>query len=452
MPQRIGRDTNIPFATPISRRRLLEYGAAVAGAGFACTDRQRSSVSETTLRFLQFYAPGGEVAGQAQWFVDMVDQWNASNPRQIELEYVPVSEYLNGIKLAVSFASGQAPDLFILSPGDFLRYYNGGALADLTPYISQEAREDFPESVIASRMVDGRIYGVPMEVEPLAIFYSIRAFEEAGLDENDIPTSWAELLEVAGKLTNGNRFGILFETTPGYYQNFTWYPFMWQGGGEIQSADGTSAFESEATIQALRLWQNAVATGVAPRQGLGRGAGDTIANLASGYCAMQQCGIWAIAQMASNAPDFPYGVFRLPVPKDGSYVTVGGGWAFVANARSDNLDEAARFIAWALASMTDDSVKRLTDWCTVVKTNMPPRTSVLRAAHQAFDANEMRVFSRDIYPGTRGEPRLPPAAYKIVSDAIQAAQLGGADPRRVAASASRQLDAFLAGYSGAPIL
>ena len=20
---------------------------------------------------------------------------------------------------------------------------------------------------------------------------------------------------------------------PGYYQNFTWYPFMWQGGGDF---------------------------------------------------------------------------------------------------------------------------------------------------------------------------------------------------------------------------
>jgi multiple sugar transport system substrate-binding protein len=64
----------------------------------------------------------------------------------------------------------------------------------------------------------------------------------------------------------------------------------------------------------------------------------------------------------------------------------------------------------------------------------------------------MRTFSRDIYPGTRGEPRLPPAAYKIISDAIQATQLGGADPAAVAESASRQLDAFFAGYSGAPIL
>jgi multiple sugar transport system substrate-binding protein len=301
-------------------------------------------------------------------------------------------------------------------------------------------------------MVDGRLFAVPMELEPMAIFYSIEAFEQAGLDESDIPTTWDELLEIAGKLTNSKRFGILFETTPGYYQNFTWYPFMWQGGGEVQSPDGRSAFDSAATIQALGLWRDAVSMGVAPRQGLGRGAGDAIANLASGYCAMQNTGVWAVAQLAMSTPDFPYGVFRLPVPPGGKYVTVGGGWAFVANARSENVDDAARFITWALASMTDDSVGRLVDWCTGVKTNMPPRTSVLEAARAAYDQGKMRVFSQDIYPGTRGEPRLPPAAYKIVSDAIQATQLGGADPRTVAVSASRQLDAFFAGYTGAPIV
>jgi multiple sugar transport system substrate-binding protein len=35
--------------------------------------------------------------------------------------------------------------------------------------------------------------------------------------------------------------GVLFETQPGYYQNFTWYPFLWEGGGEFQGKDGKSA-------------------------------------------------------------------------------------------------------------------------------------------------------------------------------------------------------------------
>ena len=70
----------------------------------------------------------------------------------------------------------------------------------------------------------------------------------------------------------------------------------------------------------------------------------------------------------------------------------------------------------------------------------------------AFEHGFMKVFTNDIYPGTRAEPRVPPQVYKIVSDAIQAALLSGQDPAAAAEAASDQLDAFLAGYRGAPIL
>ena len=56
-------------------------------------------------------------------------------------------------------------------------------------------------------------------------------------------------------------------------------------------------------------------------------------NLGLGLLRDQNVGIWAIAQLREGAPDFKYGIFRLPTPPDGKYVTIGGGWAFVANAK-----------------------------------------------------------------------------------------------------------------------
>ena len=44
------------------------------------------------------------------------------------------------------------------------------------------------------------------------------------------------------------------------------------------------------------------------------------------------------------------------------------------------------------------------------------------------------------------------ADAKAVSDSIQACQLGGTDPKQAAEQASGQIDSFLAGYSGAPLL
>lgn len=451
--------SSLVAASGKSRREFLRNGATFAAAGlagglsgFPFINRLPVRAQDAPLKFWQFYAPGGQVKPQVEWFERTVADWNATHDQKVELEFIPNKEYINGPKLATAFASGDGPDIFIISPGDFLRYYNGGVLQDLTPYIDEKARADFPESVLANRMVDGKIFGLPMEVEPMAMFYSIKAFEDAGLNENDVPKTWDELLELGKKLTTPERYGLLFQTAPGYYQNFTWYPFLWQGGGEFQNAEGKSAFDSPATVQALKLWQDAVNSGAAPRQVLGNGANDSVANLASGYCAIQNVGIWAISQLKNNAKDFPYGVFRLPTPANGKYVTVGGGWAFVANSKGKNPEAAGQFCAWALASMDQGSIDRVASWCTEAKSDMPPRDSALKAREAAFGEGIIGQFAKEIHPGTRAEPRVPPEVYKIISDAVQQAMLGGADPQATATTASQRLDAYLASYSGAPIL
>ena len=437
-------DTRKPWRP--TRRRLLATGTAALAAPMVLCGRARAQTEP--LKFWQFYAPGGDVPAQVNWFTSLVDDWNASHEQQIALEFVPSSEYM-GSKLTTAFASGDGPDIFLVSPGDFLRYYNGGALLDLTPYITAQ---DFVPSVLASRMVDGRIFAVPMEVEPMAMFYSIKAFEDAGLNENDVPKTWDELLAVADKLTNDERYGVLFDVTPGFYQNFTWYPFMWQAGGAFQTEDGKSAFGGEGVVRALKLWKDAVDMGVAPRQVLGGGGWDTVPNLGSGYCAIQNVGVWGMAQMDSGAPDVPYGVFQLPKPADGQNVSVGGGWAFCANARGANPEAAGEFCGWALASQQPASVERMVNWCTVAKTNLPPRTSAVNAGKDMLLSGKMATFSQEILPTARAEPRVPPEVYKSISDAIQAAMLGGVAPEDAAASASEQLDAFLNNYDGAPIL
>ena len=162
------------LASKVSRRNVLAGGAVLAAGslgGFPFINRMAVRAQAAPLKFWQFYAPGGDVKPQVAWFEDTVKGWNDSHDQKVELEYVVNSEYMNGSKLSTAFAAGEGPDIFIISPGDFLRYYNGGVLADLTPHIEDAARTDFPESVIANRMVDGKIYGVPMEVEPMAFYY-----------------------------------------------------------------------------------------------------------------------------------------------------------------------------------------------------------------------------------------------------------------------------------------
>jgi len=437
-----------------SRRTLIKAGAAAASTAFVMPYVFSRAAAASSLKFWNFYSPGGTVAPQDQWFKTMVDSWNSQNDVKVELEYIVNSEYVNGSKLQTAFASGSGPDIFLISPGDFLRYYNGGALQDLTPAMEAAAVKDFYPEVIATRAVDNKIFCLPMEVEPMAFYYSLDAWKQAGLTDGDIPTTWDHLLEVAKKLQTSDRFGVLFETAPGYYQNFTWYPFFWQAGGKIVNEDGkTSGLNSDAGIKALKLWKDSVEMGVAPRQGLGGGF-DVVANLAAGYCAIQNVGIWGIGALRANAPDFKYGIFKLPVPDGGKYATVAGGWGFAANSKGADPETAAKFCAWALGSMKEDSIQRGVDWCIKAKSDVGPRKSVMDKATTdgGFSEGGMKTFKEDVFPGARAEPRVPPEVYKPISDAIQACQLNGADPAQAADLAAKQIETYLATYKGAPIL
>lgn len=443
-----------------SRRSVLRGGLAGAGAMMAASALSGcgspASRSEP-LEFWNFYAPTTQsepdLKAQNDWFLDAIGDWNESNSQQIRPVFIPAYTDPTNTRLATSFASGAGPDIFLISPGDFLRYYNGGALLDLRPYMTEEAVDDFPDATLSTRAVDGGVYAIPMEVEPLAMFYSRPAWEKVGLSEGDIPKTWEEMLNVAEKLVTRRQTGVVFETTPGYYQNFIWYPWMWQGGGNVvDPKTQRAAFDSKATEQALNLFGDAISRGVAPRTV--PAGGDIPAAFQQGFAGMWESGIYDVAAFRGRAPDFDYGVFPLPVPDGGRPRTDLGGWSFCVNARGKNPDAAAKFVVETVASMSQESINRLTNWCSVAKTDMPPRKSVERqmAAKGVFDDPIMRTFHEDILPHGRPEPRYPPMLYKSVSNAIQGVQQAGGKASDQAATAHQAIESFLTTYEGGSLI
>ncbi|AKU16512.1 ABC transporter substrate-binding protein [Luteipulveratus mongoliensis] len=443
----------------VGRRQFLRLSTGLAVAGLAgapiLTGCSRGGKNTKELSFWNFYAPDPTGSPQSKWFESMVAEWNRNNDVRIKLRFIPGSQYLGGNVLQTAFSTGEGPDIFLISPGDFLRYYNGGACVDLTPHLEPGVRSDFVKGALETRTVGGKVYAMPMEIEPLALYYDIAAFEKAKLSEADLPRTWDQMLDVAEKLTTKQRFGVQFETVPGYYQNFTWYPFMWQAGGTPVTADASaSEFDSEAVRRALALWSDTQRRGLAPKQALGGGAGDVPSNLAAGFSAMQQSGIWAVSDMRNLKPKYRYGVMPLPTPAGGKEQTCGGGWAFAANTYGDNPEAAARFITWALASTSPEGVERGRQWNTVAKTNLPTRASVQASAraHGAFTSGPLKTFADVIVPTVRSEPRYPPEVYKAISDAIQGTQLSGKATGSAAGRASDVIDNFLQTYDGATIL
>lgn len=465
------RSLQIPNGSGVSRRSFLQAAglstiALSSGALLAaCTPSGSGGGAGGALEFWQFYAPAptGTVQGtststQADWFVKNVEAWNKNNDKQVSLTYVPTSNYLAGDKLATQFASGRGPDIFLISSALFLEYYNAGVMLDLTPYLSKDALSDLQAGgVMGPRMADGRVYGIPLESEPVLMYFGHAAFEKAGLSEADVPRTWDQLLDVSDKLTGSGTYGALWETTPGALQNFEWQPFMWQGGSDAVR-DGKAVFNSKGTIDALQFWQDSINRGIAPRTVKNGSSGDILGNLASGYTAMQQMVSSVISILNENAPNFEYGTFKLPVPQGGEYWTTSGGWAAVVNKNGKDPEAAAKFVSWLFASTDQDGIERMADWVTVAKNgDIATRASVNEYARsQGYfdDPNLKYVLEEVVGDGTRvrGEPRYPAPIFKAISDAIQGSMLNGTPPADAAGAAQQTIETFLKGYQGGEIL
>lgn len=435
---------------------MLAAGAAGAGTAALAGCGGNAKAEGGTLKFWNFYgpqrAPDPAVEAQSKWFEDLVEAWNATHAVKVELVFIPGPTYQQqGAKLPTAFAAGAGPDIFLVSPGDFLRYANGGVLADLTDHVGPEVVKDYGDT-LESRTVDGRVYALPMEIEPMAMFYDVKLWEKAGLSEGDIPTTWDQLLDTGDKLRGKSTAGLVFEPVPGYFQNFTWYPWMWQGGGEVLNKDGSVAFDSRATRQTLAMWQDAVQQGIAPRTV--PAAGDVVSAFKSGNVGMWQQGIWNVSSFKAYAPDYEYGLFKLPVPPGGTYTTVLGGWSFCANAQGRNPEAAAEFVTWALGTMEDDCIGRMNDWCTRAKSDIAPRDSVLDLGTRegGYDSWAMKYFKDEVFPGARAEPRYPPVVYKAISDAIQGTMLAGRGVAGEADRAAQSIEAYTKSYEGASLI
>lgn len=439
---------------PIPRRRTVLAGAAAA-ATVPLLSSCSASRADRPLSFWNFYSPAPQqdpnLVAQSDWFAQAIDAWNASGEREISPVYM-TGDQMNQ-RMPIAFASGDGPDIFLISPGDYLRYANGGVLEDLAPYMEQEAIDDFFPEALTTRRDGEAIYGLPMEQEPLALFYDPDLLEGAGVAEGDLPQDWEQLLDLSARLSSGTTTGLVLDVDPGYYQNFTFYPWLWQTGGDVvDPSTQRPVFSGEGAQAALDLYGRAIASGATPRTRPANG--DIVSAFSSGYAAFWQTGVWDVSNLRLNAPDKHFGVMPLPAPPGRETITALGGWAWCVNARGADPESAARFVVQVLGSMDPSSIEHVAAWNGPVKGNMPARASVDAAlvASDAFADEHLATFHDDILPTGRGEPRFPPAVYKAVSDALQSVELAGGDPTEESDRAQQTIESYLETYQGGTLV
>lgn len=168
-------------------------------------------------------------------------------------QYVP--------KLLMTYVAGNPPDVMTLDASSAAVFIDNGLLADLTPLIAKDPAFDlgayFPNVVDVARRGD-RLFAIPGDFTPMVIIYNKRLFDQAGVPYPRPGWTREEFLEAARALTvkepgaaSPRQYGFKFENWMP-----AWLPWIWAGGGDVLSPDGTRAggyLDSPATLDTIRF-------------------------------------------------------------------------------------------------------------------------------------------------------------------------------------------------------
>ncbi len=194
-------------------------------------------------------------------FAEYIKGFNADNPGiEVKMQVLPWGEYYGKVRAAI--LTGNAPEVFdvsVYSPPMFLKYVESFSKEDFAKLGINMS--DYAASAWEAVKFDGKYYGIPDGIVPLAFFYNPDLYKAAGLNPSKPPTNLKELVEQGKKLTkdtNGdgkiNQWAVVL-TDNGMMRTWFWESVLDQNGGSLLNADKTkAAFNNKAGLDAINVF------------------------------------------------------------------------------------------------------------------------------------------------------------------------------------------------------
>ncbi|MBW7456743.1 sugar ABC transporter substrate-binding protein, partial [Paenibacillus sepulcri] len=323
----------------------------------------------------------------------LADEFNAAHPN-IEVKFEPVPGDGYGTKLTASLAGGTAPDVFLVGEGDFRSFVDKGVIEPLDDYIAKDDAFDiniFQKSLIDMEKLDGKLYYLPKDFNPLALWYNKKLFDDAKIEYPSADWTWDDMTQAAQKLTkqeNGKFTQFGFNAGTWEYPIYT---YLWANGTDIANEDGSKAegfMNGEKTVAAMEKYvalskgENRVSPTPQDTQTLG---GDS-SMFMTGKLAMMITGRWVKSDLDKS--DVEYGSALIPTGADGTRagIIAAAGWA--VNSKSKHKQEAYELVKWL--SGTDAQKLRSKDGLV-----LPATVTELEAVKSAEQADKAVIEMMD---------------------------------------------------------
>jgi ABC-type glycerol-3-phosphate transport system substrate-binding protein len=331
------RSTRTAVAAAVALTCLLALCASSVSS--AASAKSKVTISVASL------IPGSTQAA-IQQFNQQVAEFEKANPGIV----VKPTEYQwTGPTFAAKLAAGTLPTVFEVPFTDARALGDAGQLADITaeakalPYFSKYNKAVIAEGTDSK----GRIVALPKGAYAQALHYNRQLFQQAGLDPNKPPTTWAQLRADARQIAQKTGKAGYAEmgkddNTAGWILTTLTYAL----GGRMETGIGTKAkatLNNPQTVTALNLLHQMRWVDNSMGSNFDYGWSDINQAFAAGQIGMYISGsdVYTNLVQASNVNPSIYGLAPIPLAKNKNAGVLGGGTLAAVKPTASAAERAA---------------------------------------------------------------------------------------------------------------
>lgn len=366
----------------------------------------------------------------------IVERFEKQNPDiDVEIELTPYKQYF--VKLNAAASGGVTPDVFWMNMPNFSVYTKHGLLAPIDEYLqsSDTKLDDFVNSSVQAYNSAGKQYGIPRDIDSIAVWYNKELFDKAGVSYPTNDWTWSDMESKATaiqKATDDSVYPIMMNLTDGQE---TYFNIILQAGGDIVSPDKKSTgVADDRSIAAYKKVQDLMKKELLP-------SAQQISELSmsevfqSGRAAIAYSGSWNSLPFSSN-PEINDHIGVVTMPKIERNAGVSHSIAYVMAEKTPNKEQAWRFMEFL---SSDEAQSILAHSRTVI----PAKTTVSNEWVESFDTVDVSAYTQAL----KSAHQYPTAAntakwHSILNDGLKKVWLGS-EPEQVMPKVSKRIDRVL---------
>ncbi len=296
--------------------------SSAAPSSAAPSGESKAPVDDKPVNLTFWYALSG-ANGEA--FKAMIDEFNSSQSR-ITVEAVFSGSYADtATKMATALASKTEPNGALMGAGPlYTGPQNNTSILEMLEGDADFKMDDIYDGMWNYSKYNGKIVSIPYNISTQLIYYNADILKAAGIDVNQPPRTWDELLAYAkkaqadGNINKSNDFwGLDTSDSPWLFKSM----LMQNGNSVVENVDGVAnpLFENAEGVETAEFWHKLVDEGVMPAGQHDLSENKFLAgNLAMIAATSARMSKW------SSGQQFEVGAFALP-SRQKPAVALGGG-------------------------------------------------------------------------------------------------------------------------------